>query len=58
MGATPHNAVWSILLRLLEELYEIGEIQAINATGKNRITASQNDAHRLNYTFKAVKTTA
>ena len=50
--------VWRVLLRLSAELHETGEIQAIDATGMDRISASQHYAKRTNYTFKAVKTTA
>ena len=50
--------IWRVLLRLSAELHELGEIQAIDATGMDRISASQHYAKRTNYTFKAVKTTA
>ena len=49
--------IWRVLLRLSAELHELGEIQAIDATGMDRISASQHYAKRTNYTFKAVKTT-
>ena len=49
--------VWRVLLRLSAELHELGEIQAIDATGMDRISASQHYAKRTNYTFRAVKTT-
>ncbi len=49
--------IWRVLLRLSAELYDLGEIQAIDATGMNRISASQHYAKRTNYTFRAVKTT-
>jgi len=39
------------------ELHELDEIQAIDATGMDRIAASQHYAKRTNYTFRAVKTT-
>ena len=48
---------WRILLRLSAELHELGEIQAVDATGMDRISASQHYAKRTNYTFKAIKTT-
>jgi IS5 family transposase len=50
--------VWRRLLQLSAELHDTGEIQAIDATGMDRIAASQHYANRTNYTFKAVKTTA
>jgi IS5 family transposase len=50
--------VWREFLRLSAELHDTGEIQAIDATGMDRIAASQHYANRTNYTFKAVKTTA
>ncbi len=50
--------LWRDLLRLSAQLYETGEIQAIDATGMERVAASQHYAKRTNYTFRAVKTTA
>lgn len=50
--------IWRDFLRLSAELHETGEIQAIDATGMDRIAASQHYAKRTNYTFRAVKTTA
>jgi len=50
--------LWRDVLRLSAELHDTGEIQAIDATGMDRIAASQHYAKRTNYTFKAVKTTA
>jgi len=38
-------------------LHDTGEIQAIDATGMDRVAASQHYAKRTNYTFRAVKTT-
>lgn len=49
--------IWRVLLRLSAELHDIGEIQAIDATGMDRVAASQHYANKTNYTFKAVKTT-
>jgi len=49
--------LWRDVLRLSAELGETGEIQAIDATGMNRIAASGHYAKRTNYTFRAVKTT-
>jgi IS5 family transposase len=50
--------VWRDFLRLSAKLHDTGEIQAIDATGMDRIAASQHYAKRTNYTFRAVKTTA
>jgi len=50
--------LWRDFLRLSAQLHDTGEIQAIDATGMDRIAASQHYAKRTNYTFKAVKTTA
>jgi IS5 family transposase len=50
--------LWRDFLRLSAKLHDTGEIQAIDATGMDRIAASQHYAKRTNYTFKAVKTTA
>ncbi len=47
-----------LLLQLSAELHDTGEIQVIDATGMDRIAASQHYANRTNYTFRAVKTTA
>ena len=49
--------IWRVLLRLSGELHDTGEGQAIDATGMDRIAASQHYAKRTNYTFEAVKTT-
>ena len=48
---------WRDPLRLSAQLHETGPIQAIDATGMDRIVAIQNYAKRTNYTFEAVKTT-
>ena len=50
--------LWRDFLRLSAELHDTGEIQAIDATGMDRVAASQHYAKRTNYTFRAVKTTA
>ncbi|WP_248910837.1 hypothetical protein [Halocatena marina] len=39
------------------ELYELGDVQAINETGVDRSQASQHYAKRTSYTFETVKTT-
>jgi len=49
--------IWHVLLRLSAELHDLGDAQAIDATGMDRIAASQHYAKRTNYTFEAVKTT-
>ncbi|GCF14463.1 IS5/IS1182 family transposase [Haloarcula mannanilytica] len=50
--------VWRRLLQLSAELQDTGEIQAIDATGMDRVAASQHYAKRTNYTVRAVKTSA
>lgn len=47
---------WRAILDYSVELYELGDIQAIDATGVDRIQASQRYAKRTDYTFEAVKT--
>jgi len=49
--------IWRVLLRLSAELHDLGDIQAIDATGMDRIAASQNYAKHVNLTFEAVETT-
>ncbi|AWB28524.1 IS5 family transposase [Halococcoides cellulosivorans] len=49
--------IWRVLLRLSAELHDTGDVQAIDATGMDRIAASQHYAKRTNYTFQAVKVT-
>ena len=49
--------IWRTVLGLTSDLHDLGEIQAIDATGMDRIAASQHYAKRTNYTFRAVKTT-
>ena len=51
-------AVWRALLRHSADLVHPGDVHAIDATGMDRVAASQHYANRTNYTFKAVKTTA
>jgi len=48
---------WRAILDASVELYELGEIQAIDATDVDRVQASQHYAKRTDYTFEAVKTT-
>lgn len=50
--------VWRTLLRLSADLHDIGDVQAIDATGFDRHSASRHYANRTNYTFRSVKTTA
>ena len=49
--------LWRTFLGLTIDLHELGEIQAIDATGVDRVAASHHYANRTNYTFRAVKTT-
>lgn len=49
--------LWHELLQLSAELQDTGEIQATDATGMDRVAASQHYTKRANYTFKSVKTT-
>lgn len=48
---------WRAMLDASVEMYELGDVQAIDATGVNRVQASQHYAKRTDYTFEAVKTT-
>lgn len=50
--------IWRTLLRLSAGLHNIGGVQAIDATGFDRHSASHHYANRAGYTFKSVKTTA
>ena len=49
--------IWRTFLGLTSDLHDLGDVQAIDATGMDRIAASQHYAKRTNYTFRAVKTT-
>lgn len=51
-------AVWRTLLRLSADLHDTGEVQAIDATGFDRHSASRHYANQTDYTFRSVKTTA
>lgn len=48
---------WRAMLESSVDLYELGDVQAIDATGVDRVQASQHYAKRTDYTFEAVKTT-
>ena len=48
---------WRRLLALSADLHDLGDVQAIDASGFDRIAASRKYANRTNYTFKAMKTT-
>jgi IS5 family transposase len=48
---------WRALLDFSVDLYELGDVQAIDATGVDRFQASQHYAKRTDYTFEAVKAT-
>jgi len=50
--------VWRVLLWLSVQLQDSGDIQAIDATGFDRVAASQHYANHTNYSFRSVKTTA
>jgi len=50
--------IWRVLLRLSADLVDTGEVQAIDATGFDRVQASHHYATRTTYTFRSVKTTA
>jgi IS5 family transposase len=46
---------WRAILDATVELYELGDVQAIDAASVDRIQASQHYAQRTDYTFEAVK---
>ena len=48
---------WRAILDASVNLYDLGDVQAIYATGVDRVQASQHYAKRTDYTFEAVKTT-
>lgn len=48
---------WRRLLALSGQLHDLGKVQAIDASGFDRIAASRKYANQTNYTFKAMKTT-
>lgn len=50
--------VWRTLLRFSSDFHDTGDVQAIDATGFNRHSASRHYANRTDYTFRSVKTTA
>ncbi len=50
-------AVWRTLLRLSADLYDVGDVPAIDATGFDRHSASRHYANRTDYTCRSVKTT-
>jgi len=50
--------VWRTFLRLSVELHDVGNVQAIDATGFDRHSISRHYANRTKYTFRSVKTTA
>ena len=50
--------IWRTLLRLSTDLHNAGDVQAIDATGFDRHSASRHYANRTGYTFRSVKTTA
>jgi IS5 family transposase len=50
--------LWRVLLRLSSALHDLGEVQAIDATGFGRRAVSRHYGKRIRYYFQAVKTTA
>lgn len=48
---------WRGFLELTSDLHDFGEVQAIDASGFDRIPASRKYATRTNYMFKAMKIT-
>lgn len=50
--------IWRVLLRLSVSLHDLGEVQAIDATGFKRHDASRHDVLRVGYNFDDIKTTA
>jgi IS5 family transposase len=50
--------VWRVLLRLSVSVHNLGDIQAIDATGFDRRAVSRRYGNRIDYHFQAVKTTA
>lgn len=49
--------IWGRMIGLTIKVYVLGEIQAIDTTGMDRIPTCQHYANRSNYTFKIVKAT-
>lgn len=49
--------VWRVPLQMSAGLYDTGRILAIEATGMDRMAASQHYENRTNYTFGAMETT-
>jgi IS5 family transposase len=50
--------IWRVLLRLSVTIHELGDVQAIDATGFERRAVSRHYGKRVGYYFQAVKTTA
>jgi hypothetical protein len=48
---------WRRLLAISGKLHHLGEVQAIDISGFDRIAASRKYANRTNYTFKAMNKT-
>lgn len=46
---------WRAILNSSVEFYDLGDVQAIDATGVDRVQASQHYTKRTDYTFEAVK---
>jgi len=49
---------WRAILESSVEFYDLGDVQAIDATGMDSVQASQHYAKRTDYAFEAVNTTA
>jgi len=47
--------IWRVLLRLSAQLQDPSKIQAIDATGFDRVAASHHYANRATHTFRSVK---
>ena len=50
--------IWRVLLRLSVTFHELGDVQAIDATGFERRAVSRHYGKRVGYYFQAVTTTA
>ena len=50
--------VWRTLLRLSADLHNTGDVQAIDATGFDRHSASRHYVNRMDHPFKSAKTIA
>lgn len=53
-----HRPTAACVLRFSADLHDTGDVQAIDATGFDRHSASHHYANRTTYTFGSVETTA